>query len=51
MVTNRFAIREAAIASFYDVLPDASERLSVRLDTLKMTDIAHAAATVYARGK
>ena len=50
MVTNRFAIREAAIASFYDVLPDASERLSVRLDTLKMTDIAHAAATVYARG-
>lgn len=50
MVTNRFAIREAAVVSFYDILPDASEQLSVRLDTLKMTDIAHTSASVYARG-
>ena len=51
MSTNKFAIREAAITSFYDIAPDGSESLSVRLDTLKMTEIGHTSSTVYARGK
>lgn len=50
MSTNRFAIREAAITSFYDIATDGTESLSVRLDSLKMTDIAHTANTVYALG-
>ena len=41
MSTNKFAIREAAVTSFYDIAPDGAESLSVRLDTLKMTEIGH----------
>lgn len=49
-MSNKFAIREAAIVSFYDIDLTGDEKLSVRLDSLKMTDIAHTANTVYARG-
>jgi hypothetical protein len=45
---NRWAVREAAEATFYDI---ASGNAIVTLQTLKMTEVQTSGETVYARGK
>ena len=44
---NRWAVREAAIVTFYNLETDAA---IVTLKTLKMTEVQTTGETVYARG-
>ena len=45
---NRWALREAGIATFYDV---TSGNAIVTLNTLKMSEVQTTGETVYSRGK
>lgn len=46
-VTNRWAVRDVATASFFDL---NTGKLKVKLETLKMSNIENSAETVYASG-
>lgn len=46
-VTNRWAVRDVATASFFDI---ETGKLKVKIDTLKMSNIENTAETVYAVG-
>lgn len=46
-VTNRWAIRDVATASFFD---QVTKKLKARLDTLKQSGLENTSDTVYTQG-